>query len=190
MKAAPTIQNPATPSALDNVLIAINTGLLSEFTWLNNAFGKAQILTRKDDRGRIKKYPAIYTGVGREYASLFPNEGYGNFCWWHLSDYEIPKWIAGQPQIIEVDFGLVFWFNVLNVLAADERRNIEMLKEDALSFFIRFRVADTRITPGLITEDNDKIYRGLDIKEVDKKYLMHPFGGFRINGRLKYQRLC
>lgn len=190
MKTAPTIPQPANPALLDKAFAAINTKMLVKLDWLTNAFGKAQKLTRLNDKKREVKYPAVYTGTGKEYASMLPHEGYGNFSFWDVQkDYEI-EWVDNQQQIIEVDFGLVFWMNLNTVLEASELRNLESIKEEVIAFFTAMRVPSTRIQLTGVTEQQDKIYQGYSTKEVESQYLMHPYAGLRFNGTIRYERLC
>ncbi|AFM54796.1 hypothetical protein B620_gp18 [Croceibacter phage P2559S] len=185
----PTILNPATPTAVDAVLMAANVKLAEKLPWLNNLYGKAQKLNRLDDKKRVIKYPAIYTGKGKEYASMLPDEHFGNFTWWDVADYGIETQ-GRQLQVINADFGLVLWFNVNKVLAADERRNLEMIKQDVLEYFAGLSILGARVECNAVTEDFNKIYQGYSTKEVDKQYLIHPFAGLRFNGSMRIEKYC
>lgn len=186
---APKIKQPATPTAVDAALIAANAKLKAKLTWLNNLYGKAQQLSRLDDKKRLVKYPAIYTGTNREYASLLPDERFGNFSWWDVADYDIENQ-GRQLQIITADFGLVLWLNINKVLAADELRNLEMIKQDGLNYFAGLNVLGARFECTSVTEDFNKIYKGYSTKEVDQQYLIHPFAGLRFNGTLRIEKYC
>jgi hypothetical protein len=104
-------------------------------------------------------------------------------------DYDI-NWVDNQQQIIEADFGLVFWMNLNTVLEANELRNLESIKEEVIAFFTAMRVPSTRIQLTGVTEQQDKIYQGYSTKEVESQYLMHPYAGLRFNGTIRYERLC
>lgn len=190
MKTAPTIPQPATPALLDIPLAEFNTKLGTKFGWINNRFGKAQRLTRLNDKKQTINYPGIYTGQGKEYASLLPHEGYGNFSFWDVEgDYDI-EWQDNQLQIVEADIGLVLWMNLNQVLASAELRNLETIKEQIIDFFTTARVLRTRFQLTGVTERNAAIYKGYTTKEIDQQYLMHPFAGLRFNGRIRYEKLC
>lgn len=190
MKTAPIIINPTNPAIVDSVLIDFNTKMLNKLDWLTGAYGKAQVLTRKDDKKRVIKYPAIYTGNGKEYASMLPNESYGNFSFWDMQEaYEI-DWINNQMQVIEAKFGLVVWLNLNKVLEVNEKRNLEKIKEEVLDCFIKTRVLNARIKLNRITERNEEIYKGYSIKEQEQQYLMHPFAALRFNGEMRIEKLC
>jgi len=190
MKNAPTIINPTNPAIVDRVLIDFNTKMLNKLDWLTGAYGKAQVLTRKDDKKKIIKYPAIYTGTGKEYASMLPNESYGNFSFWDMQKAYDIDWIGNQMQVIEAEFGLIVWFNINKVLEADQKRSLESIKEEMMDVFVKTRVLNARIKLTGITEKNEEIYKGYSIKEHDQQYLMHPFGALRFNGEMRIEKLC
>lgn len=186
----PTIINPTNPAIVDSVLIDFNKKMLTRLDWLTGAYGKAQVLNRLDEKKRSIKYPAIYTGNGSEYISVLPKEAYGNFSFWDMQEaYEI-DWIDNQMQVIEAKFGLVVWLNINQVLEADEKRNLESIKEEVMDCFIKNRVLNARIKLTGITEKNEEIYKGYSIKEVEQQYLMHPFAALRFNGKMRIEKLC
>lgn len=189
MKNAPTIKQPLSPALLDEAFIGINSKLLEYLPWLTNAFGKAQQLTRLDDKKRTIKYPGVYTGEGKEYASMLPNESYGNFSFWDVDDYKV-DWQSKQLQIITAKVGYVVWMNLNNVLAVNELRNLESIKEDILRFFSFMSMQRVRLNFDTITESHDKIYKGYSIKEVKDQHLMHPFAALRFDGTIRYERWC
>lgn len=189
MKKAPIVKEPLNPALLDEAFIGINGKLVEYLPWLTNAFGKAQKLSRLNDQKKIIKYPAVYTGEGKEYASMLPDEGYGNFSYWDVEDYKI-DWISRQNQIVTAKVGFVVWMNLNKTLAANERRNLESIKEEVLKFFSFMSMMRVRLSFGSITEEHDKIYKGYSTKEIKSQYLMHPFAGLRFDGEIRYERWC
>lgn len=190
MKNPPTIIHPSSPARVDKVLIDFNTKMLAKLDWLNGAYGKAQILSRLDERKRSIKYPAIYTGTGKEYASMLPNESYGNFSFFDMQkDYEM-DWMDNQKQIIDTEFGLVIWMNLNQILEMDERRNLEMIKEEVMDCFNSIRILNARMTLTSITDKAEQIYKGYSIKETEQQFLMHPFAALRFNGEMRIEKLC
>ena len=190
MKNPPTITNPDTPALFDKPIIDINKKMIIALDWLTGAYGKAQKLSRLNDQKKVIKYPAVFTGVEKEYASMLPEEGYGNFSYWELSEEYKIDWIDNQIQKLEADFGVIYWFNINNVLPVGEHRNIENIKQEILNFFTNVRAAETRIQITGITDSSDMIYKGYSIKEIEQQYLMHPYAGLRFNGTINYERLC
>lgn len=189
MKNAPTIQHPLNPQLYDELLIRINAKLLNTFPWLNNSFGKSQTLTRKNTSKRVIKYPAVYTGHNKEYASMLPNESYGNFSYWEVGDYKVTP-VSNQMQIVEAPFGFIVWLNLNKVLDIEQRRNLESIKADILSFFDKSRYYLGRVTIDTVTEDARKIYSGYSITEAEQQFMMHPFAALRFDGTLRYERTC
>lgn len=185
----PTITHPATPTAVDAALIEASTKLKIKMPWLTALYGKAQKLSRLDEKKRLIKYPAIYTGKAQEYASLLPDERLGNFSFWDIDDYSIEN-KTRQMQIITAEFGLVLWFNINKVLAADEKRNLEMIKQDVLNYFAGLSVLGARFECKTVTEDFNKIYKGYSVKEVSAQHIIHPFAGLRFNGTVRIEKYC
>ena len=73
------------PVLLDKVIQDIQETLAKKLEWLNYAFGRAYKLVEHRDDGSKFIYPAAYIG-NSEYASLLPNDNFGNFCWFDLYD--------------------------------------------------------------------------------------------------------
>lgn len=185
----PIIVNPANPKLMDELLIRVNDKLKQQFTWLTHAFGIVQRMQRKDDHKKYIDYPAIFTGTDQEYISVMPHEPYGNFSFWDLGDYTREK-IDNQLQKIKAPFAFIVWMNLKDVLATDELRNLENVKEDFLNFFDQNRFIRGRIDIELVTDDPKKIYKGYTLKQAEQQYLMHPFAAIRLEGMIEYERLC
>ena len=190
---APVIRNAV---MLDRVIGEIQEGLIANLDWLDVAFGRAQRLTKMmEDRKIIT--PNVFCGGwnGRgdyDYIEVSPDSKIGNFSFFDVED---PQTITPGPwaREIKVPFGLVFWFDLTRVYNEENNRNIEQLKAQALRVLngrAGWYLDKGRITINRIYDRAENIYRGYNISEIDNQFLMHPFGGFRLEGVLEFEEVC
>lgn len=78
----PSVPNLIEPKMVDLALLEIQAKLLSDLSWLNNAFGKVDLMK--------EGIPCVYVGgpVGEDYLGLFPDSHLGNFCFFDFKDGE------------------------------------------------------------------------------------------------------
>lgn len=177
----PTIQTLVNPELIDLALQEIQTNLMSSLSWLTYAYGKAE--RRIYDKGIVA--PAVYVG-NEEYLKLFPDEHLGCFSFFIVkdgSDFLVDR------QAIEgnAEFSLVVWFDFTKVFPDDHdqrnTRNVIKLVTDV------FRTKSFRYSSVLfesVFEDGNNIYKGFSDKEIENQFLMRPFGGFRLQGKIQY----
>ena len=194
----PVNNAPVIPNAvmLDHVLASIQSGLVQNISWLNVAFGRAQRLT-KNINGKRVITPNVYCGNWNghgpnDYIEVSPDSKIGNFSFFWIDD---PQTIDAGPwaRTIKTPFSLIVWFDLRQVYNAAANRNTEKLKADVLRVLegrAGWHLPDGHILTTRIYEQNENIYRGFTLSEIDNQYLMHPFGGFRIDGILEYDELC
>lgn len=189
-----TEQNPATPSLVDSATIEINDYLKAKFPFLNNCFGKAQKLSRKNEKGAIQYYPGVFAGagktLGKDYINLFPNDLLGNYSFWKFED---PFLISGNMNGFfqaKADFNLIFWFDLRKVYNEAEKRNIELLKEQISNALLMgvFRKASLALES--ISEEVSNVYRGYTISEAENPFAMHPYGCLRFSGKIIIRNFC
>lgn len=190
---------PVIPGAvmLDSVLAGIQQGLVDNLSWLDVAFGRSQKLVRKVAGGKTIITPNVYCGGWnghgpQDYIEVSPDSKIGNFSFFVIDD---PQTIDAGPwaRKIKTPFGLVVWFDLRRVYGTEDNRNTERLKADVLRVLAGrdgWHLTAGRVTTSKIYEQNENIYRGFTLSEIDNQYLMHPFGGFRIDGLLEYDELC
>jgi len=194
----PVNNAPVIPNAvmLDHVLASIQSGLVQNISWLDVAFGRAQRLT-KNINGKRVITPNVYCGNWNghgpnDYIEVSPDSKIGNFSFFWIDD---PQTIDPGPwaRTIKTPFSLIVWFDLRQVYNAAANRNTEKLKADVLRVLegrAGWHLPDGHILTTRIYEQNENIYRGFTLSEIDNQYLMHPFGGFRIDGILEYDELC
>lgn len=190
---APVIRNAV---MLDRVIGEIQEGLIANLDWLDVAFGRAQRLTKMmEDRKIIT--PNVFCGGWNghgdyDYMEVSPDSKIGNFSFFDIED---PQTITPGPwaREIKVPFGLVFWFDLTRIYNEENNRNIEQLKAQALRVLngrAGWYLNGGRITINRIYDRAENIYRGYNISEIDNQFLMHPFGGFRLEGVLEFEEVC
>lgn len=190
---APVIRNAV---MLDRVIGEIQEGLIAKLDWLDVAFGRAQRLTKMmEDRKIIT--PNVFCGGWNghgnyDYIEVSPDSKIGNFSFFDVED---PQTITPGPwaREIKVPFGLVFWFDLTRIYNEENNRNIEQLKAQALRVLngrAGWYLNKGRIVINRIYDRAENIYRGYNISEIDNQFLMHPFGGFRLEGVLEFEEVC
>lgn len=181
---------------LDRVIGELQQGLANELPWLDAAFGRCQRLTKMMNGKRIIT-PNVYCGGWRghganDYIEVSPDSKIGNFCFFEVED---PQTIDAGPwaRSIRVPYSLIFWFDLRRVYGEATNRNIEYLKSQVLYFLSGrggWRLRQGRVTVARIYDRVENIYRGYSLSEIDNQFLMHPFGGFRIDGEIEYDEEC
>lgn len=193
------------PVLLDKVLQDIQKSLTSRLNWLDKAFGRAYKLVEHQENGGKFVYPAAYIG-NSEYASLLPNDNFGNFCWFDIYDpQEITQVVQSLPQFT-FSGAIVFWYNLNTIYADSDVMYTEEIKDEIIRALT---------TPGLITSTgsltinsiyerfeniykgysieriyNNYSYQGEGIQSIDKLFFMHPYAGIRIEFTLTTRELC
>jgi len=193
MNNAPTINNAV---MLDKVLAGIQSGLVDNLSWLDAAFGRAQKLT-KMVKGKKIVTPNVFCGGWQghgpnDYIEVSPDSKIGNFSFFWIED---PQTIDVGPfdRMIKTPFSLIVWFDLRKVYDSPTNRNTEYLKAQVLNVLngrTGWHLDSGRVIVSRIYEQVENIYRGFTISEIDNQFLMHPFGGFRIDGELEYDELC
>ena len=193
------------PVLLDKVIQDIQETLADKLKWLNYAFGKAYKLVEHKNDGSKFIYPAAYIG-NSEYASLLPNDNYGNFCWFDIYDpQEITAVVQSLPQFT-FSGAVVFWFNLNSIFADSKAMYTEEVKDEIVRVLTGpgFIKNQGRLTITKIYERFENIYKGYalekiynnysykgeDIQSIDKQFFMHPYAGLRIEFEITTRELC
>lgn len=190
---APIIQNPV---MLDRVIGEIQKGLVENISWLDVAFGRSQRLTKMINGKRIVT-PNVYCGGWNghgenDYIEVSPDSKIGNFSFFEIED---PQTIDAGPwaRSIRTPYSLIVWFDLTRVYGVETNRNTEFLKSQILHLLngrYGWHLSGGRVSVNRIYERAENIYRGYTISEIDNQFLMHPFGGFRMDGELYFDELC
>lgn len=180
---------------LDRVLGEIQRGLIGNLPWLDAAFGRAQRLVRNTPSGRRITTPNVYAGTKgkvNDYIEVSPDAEIGNFSFFAIEEPQDILPGVGQREF-RIPFGLIVWFDCRRAFNSATNRNIEALKLDVLRVLsgrTGFALEQGHIEVTRIYEQAMNIYRGFSLDEVDNQFLMHPYGGFRIEGYLYFLEEC
>ena len=189
MITTPTIPTYSPARLIDAALLEIQDGLTTQLSWLNTAFGKAQRLVRRKD-GREVFYPGVWYGEA-DYLPVFPDGHIGNFSFFDVEDGQTVEREPGFHGEMVADFGLVFWFDFRDVYPVGwELRTTENVKADVLSALKAIKIDRGAFRINQIFERAENMYPGYTISEIDDQFLMRPYGGFRIEGELRYYVDC
>ncbi len=178
----PTLINPV---MLDAALDEINVKLSAYFPWLDNVYGKAQRMKReKNDNETI--FPGIYVGE-KDYLSMFPDSHIGNFTFFDISTPDTIINDSRNNKEFETTFNLIVWYDFRSVYPVDwKQRTNENVKQQFVEFFRISSFPISRIRMERFFDRPEEIYQGYSDLEIDTQFLMRPFGGFRIEGTIKY----
>lgn len=193
------------PVLLDKVIQDIQKTLSQKLKWLNYAFGRAYKLVEHKSDGSKFIYPAAYVG-NSEYASLLPNDNFGNFCWFDIYDpQEIIAAAQSLPQFV-FSGAIVFWFNLDTIFPDTEAMYTEEIKDEIVQVLTGPGLIKNqgRLTINKIFERFENIYKGYalekiydnytykgeGIQAIDKQFFMHPYAGLRFEFDMITRELC
>lgn len=193
------------PVLLDKVIQDIQNSLKAQLNWLDRAFGRAYKLVEHRPDGDKFIYPAAYIG-NSEYASLLPNDNFGNFCWFDIYDPQTVTQVVQSTPQFSFSGAIVFWYNLNTIYADTDVMYTEEIKDEIIRVLT---------TPGLIKQTgrleinkiyerfeniyrgyslekiyNNYSYKGDNIQDIDKQFFMHPYAGIRIEFEMATRELC
>lgn len=183
----PKFPVPDNPKLLDAVIGGIQPQLLAKIPWLDYSFGKAQRIV-KVVNGRRRFIPSVYQSKN-EYFEVTPDQNIGNFCFWWVED---PQNFGPEvwPVRMEVNFSLIFWFNLAKVWRSKDNRDVETLKLQILQVLKAVQVKEGGLNITRVYEQAENVYRGFTLDEAENQFLIHPFAGLRFNGVLTVDSVC
>lgn len=193
------------PVILDKVIQDLQQVLKDKLLWLDKAFGRSYKLVEHRPDGDKFIYPAAYIG-NSEYASLLPNDNYGNFSWFDIYDpQEVTAVTQSLPQFT-FSGAVVFWYNLDSIFADSDVMYTEEIKDEIIKVLTSPGIIKTtgRLTINKIFERYENIYRGYslekvynsniykgdNIQSIDKQFFMHPYSGLRVEFELTTRELC
>lgn len=193
------------PVILDKVIQDLQSVLTSRLLWLDKAFGRGYKLVEHRPDGDKFIYPAAYIG-NSEYASLLPNDNYGNFCWFDIYDPQIVTAVTQSLPQFTFSGAIIFWYNLDNIFADSDVMYAEEIKDEIVNVLTTPGIVKTtgRLTITKIYERfeniykgyslekvyNSNIYKGDNIQSIDKQFFMHPYSGIRIEFEMTTRELC
>lgn len=169
----------------DNTVSYLNASLSANLSWLTNAFGVVNKRVKKKD-GKEYTFPGL--GNTKEYDNLLPDTKLGNYSYFDIedgSDYEIIGSMIRTPFKCKI----VFWWYWPDLYNDWEDRSIEDVKLQILNVLKATNPTNV-VKVFKIYEDADNIYKGYYHQEVDRQFLMRPYGGIAIECEVYPMQVC
>lgn len=172
---------PQQATLLDMILLEFQQKLQVNLPWLDYACGR---VTEHEHNGKL--LPKIYIGEGY-YAEVMPDASLGNYCFFDVEPQrEVLKHMKGRAMLIKSKFGLIIWFNLETIYPGTERRT-ENLLDDIIEVLVKkISLSKSGFLIFKITDDAKQVFGKYAGKNPESKYMMHPYGAFRIDGELIY----
>lgn len=185
---------------IDNVINTINTSLLANLSWLDNAYGKIQRMKGRDATGKEINFPGVYVGINTDdYVNVLPDQNLGKcYCYFEVSDPSDYDIVSGNINV-SFNFKIAFWFDWRQIYPSDYKvRSIEEIKGQILTV-----LKDTKYTRTIeifkMYEDANSIFQNFtnqgyissyDHKIITGQFMMKPYGGVAVSGRVHSMPTC
>lgn len=176
--------NPTIPSvhasttAIDLCISNIQTGLAS-LTWLTKSFGRAYAFRDEQLGGFL---PKVYLNSG-EYLNVLPNDFLGFQSFFALKGSEkYIEYSAGTTNVKECRLSIIFWGKLSSEAYGDRIYTQNLMQQVIAKLKVNKHVRTIEET---WDERASDVFEGYDLSE-STQYLMHPYGGFRIDVIVNY----
>lgn len=173
---------------LDKSIADFEKGLARHLPWLDNVFGKSERVTKQTPEGKVLRLPTYYYSID-DYEELTPSDSLGNYAYFEIEDGQDVTMDHGGAALITADFSLVVWLDFRKLQGTDSRDK-ESIKREILTALNSIVSDNGSISVTNVYERAENVFSGYDIDEVDNQCLMHPYGGFRFEGRIMSRDLC
>lgn len=181
---------PTKPELLGMIIEETRHALEENIGWLDRAFGRAERLVKLDAAGRRVYTPAIHVG-GNEYKYLTPGSDIGNFSFFHIPDPWQVDWMQRQAVGITAPFRLILWWDYRRIYNDAGTRDIDNIVKEVLDLLNGgFWLRSGRLKAERVYTLAENIYQGYTLDETDNQFLMHPYGGMRIDGIFTIKESC
>ena len=170
----------------DASVAQIQLCLAQNIGWLDNIFGLTERLTERKD-GKTFTSANIYTNKGR-YIQVMPCAELGNFCFFYLRDPQ--KVWEKSASVLKSPFSVVFWYDVDKVSSSPAKRNREAVQEQIMTVLGQFHLRGVTYSLEYIYEQPQNVFKDFDYDHKVNQFLMHPYGGLRIDGELRVNVPC
>lgn len=187
----PIIPTKIDPQMMDPGMTELTGALTANLPWLDKAYSNIETFVEGKGK-RPKTYPAVYNGVKKDrgYLKLFPDGHIGNFAFVEVYKQTFDH-IPQQSATHIIDFGIVFHFNFEKVYPGDHKnRTLENVKNDVFDILNRYPFANFNVRFDGFVEGANNIYRGYSHDEIEDQFLMRPYGGFKITGKMRFTKKC
>jgi|DEB0MinimDraft_12_1074336.scaffolds.fasta_scaffold68679_2 hypothetical protein len=194
--------NPAKPILADAVYFdkafaEIGDKLSTDLTWLTNNYGRAEYIPELDDLGKVYGktiyFPAVYVGDPKkptEYLSMMPDEHLDNHVFFLLEDVQEINPRLGTIGNMKSEFSIIFWWDYRKVYVDHLVRSVENVKKDILTVLLKAAFKTCTLDIKFSYVDNKNVYLNFEADQVNRKYLMRPYGGLKLSGTIKLNTTC
>jgi len=180
---------PSSPQMLEPLAIEMRTKMLAYFDWLNYAYLFAEPQRGKTQGGSEYIYPAVLAG-DTEYLNMLPDRHLKNYSYFEVSDSDELEWMRTRAKV-QKRIGLIFFFSYKDLYSSTwQSSTIERVKSDVLQFFHETAFTAGQVRPISFDQTAERIYDGYDHEEIDRQFLMKPYGALRINLDCMYFQKC
>lgn len=176
---------PENPVLADKAVAAMQEALAERLAWIDTVFPRAERLAFDDD-GRRAYTANVYAG-GNEYVNVYPDDAFGNYCFFWLSDPQEVE--STRPLAFSAPLSVIFWMDMRTIGGASWRDR-ETVKRDILEALEASRKPYGQFASERCYELSENVYRGFTIDETSNRFLMQPYFALRVEGTLKYKELC
>lgn len=180
---------PSSPQMLEPLLIEMRTKLLAHFSWLDESYLIAEPRQAERMDGSTYTYPGVLAG-NLEYLNMLPDRHLKNYAYFEASEQDEIDWMRTRAKV-QKEIGLIFFFNYKDLYPSTwHSSTIERVKSDVLEFFHETAFTAGQVRPVSFEQTAAEIYAGYDYEEIDRQFLMKPFGALRINLDCMYFQKC
>lgn len=175
------IEQPKTNPVLADVLIEEMKSALSSIAWMDNAFGRAWLITDSVN-GKKSTFATVYT-KGNKYENIMPSADLGNYSFFVLRDpSEVDQYGTFTYQL-----SLIVWVDMRKCFAnGANRRDSENIKAEIYNAIES--VQDKCVFR--IYEDMGNVWRGMTIDETHARFMEQPYAAFRFDIELRIEKPC
>ena len=92
--------------------------------------------------------------------------------------------------MLKSPFSVVFWYDVDKVSSSPAKRNREAVKEQIMTVLGQFHLRGVTYSLEYIYEQPQNVFKDFDYDHKVNQFLMHPYGGLRIDGELRVNVPC
>jgi len=184
---------------LDQAFDEIATKLLTELSWLSNAYGDTQKLEEVYE-GRKRTYPAIRSGQ-QEFLKLMPDSHLGNFSFCQALSGDVVEWNKKLVPWVTTEFSVVFWFDFRDIFpGTDTNKTLNNVKDLILTAFRTMSLSksimeidkiydvmvDVYDEYTFVYSDPDWIGTERIAMESGNLFYLRPYGCLRFEGTVRY----
>lgn len=189
------------PRLFEAVIQEMQVQMGAGLVWLAHVFGKAEKTVcdhnvlrqyyQKHERKEPFFLPSVYIGGGK-YESIVPDRrDWGNYAFFYMEE---PQEVSGGRRVppyfdLEGTVNMVVWGDSRDIEAEDDR-NLESIKNQVLNVLGGMQLTTGRVEWERVYEQDKGVFEEYSMNEEFGQYMMWPFFGFRVKGRVQCNSGC